>query len=183
MLIEAFPHKIPGLYGVFLVSERIIPLVEALEREEYDTFLRLLEDWEDLLTEAEASNCCEHAMKSPVEVMEGLLAHCPPVRSFQFHRHTSCSCRLLPLTIVYDRLDLLDLFLRRGADPNDDPLGKENYLYQEESPLECALIKGREDFVERLLREEELDLTIRPRLLNLWMIEYAHSLREALINQ
>lgn len=95
------------------------------------------------------------------KAFQAILDHCPAYSVMWDEDHPGFGA--VELAARENRADILDLLLQRGGNINRHSPGWD-------SPLECTVEYGALDCLERLLREPELDVTMTPKLLDLWSL-------------
>ena len=137
-------------------------LIQALMDRRYTTADSLLRKLTAPLPPRDAMAVCLCALDSTEERMGRILDHCPPLPDFQF-LGVGKTESLLNVAIQFNLYKMLELFLKRGADPNANPTAR-----SDPSPLEQAFCDDAVLPLERLLRSPKLRLELTPAMLKHW---------------
>ena len=114
------------------------------------------------LSHQDAMVACLCALDGPIEAMKLLLDHCPPIPEFQFQGVGTVSS-LLQVAVDYNKHDMLELLLARGADPNAGPTPETAC-----SPLETAFCGNKQLCLKHLLKAETLHPDLTEKMLFHW---------------
>ena len=137
-------------------------IAEAFFNGSYRKIPGMLKKLPGPLPPKDAAAACLCALPASVALMTDLLNHCPPLPEFQFEgigRVTS----LLGIAARFDKHKMLDLFLKRGADPNGNP----NQPHVR-SPVEEAFCSNAYRSLTRLLKCPDVKVELTDSIREHW---------------
>jgi len=137
-------------------------LIQALLNGRYATADSLLRKLTAPLPPVDAMAACLCALGGSEKRMHAILDHCPPIPEFQF-RGAGKTASLLNVAARFNRHKMLDLLLKRGADPNGGPTPETAV-----PPLEAAFCSNAYSSLERLLKAPDLRPELTERMLKHW---------------
>lgn len=105
---------------------------------------------------------CLCALDGSEKRMHAILDHAPPIREFQF-LGVGKTASLLNVAVHFKKHKMLELFLKRGADPNGGPTPQTAV-----SPLEIAFCSDSYLCLERLLKSPDLRPELTDKMLKHW---------------
>jgi len=137
-------------------------LIRALLNSKFSTADSLLRKLTAPLPPADAMAACLCALGGSEKRMHAILNHCPPIPEFQF-LGVGKTASLLNVAARLNKYKMLDLLLKRGADPNGGPTPETAV-----SPLETAFCHDAYLCLEQLLKSPGLRLELTANMLNHW---------------
>lgn len=155
------PRSVPEHLGVFEDLQEQ-DLIHAIYQRNYSRAYSLLRRLDHTLSPTDAMAACLCALAATPGLMNTLLDHCPPIRSFQF-LGVGMAASLLGVALRHDKDKMLDILLKRGADPNGGPTP-----LTAKAPLEEAFCSSSYPALKRLLEEPDLEVTLTENMLHTW---------------
>jgi hypothetical protein len=145
--------------GVFdALQER--DLIYSITQLNYSRVYSLLRKLDHPLSPTDAMAACLCALNGTSKLMNTLLDHCPPLPEFQFQGVGKVSS-LLNSAVEYDKRAMVDILLRRGADPNGSSCdGK--------VPVEVAFCNHAYGSLKRLLEIPGIEIPLTDDMLYAW---------------
>ena len=137
-------------------------LVRAFLDKKYITADSLLRKLTAPLPPADAMAACLCALGGSEARMHALLDHCPPLPEFQF-LGVGKTASLLSVAAQLKKHNMLDLLLKRGADPNGGPTPQ-----TAAPPLEAAFCANAYLCLNALLKAPNLRLELTEKMLYHW---------------
>lgn len=135
-------------------------LIYAITQLNYPRIYSLLRKLDHPLCPTDAMAACLCALNGSPKLMNTLLDHCPSLPEFQF-RGVGKVSSLLNIAAEFDKKDMLDILLRRGADPNGASCdGK--------VPVEVAFCNHAYGSLNRLLAIPDLEIPLTDDMLYTW---------------
>lgn len=147
--------------GVFdSLQER--DLIYSITQRNFSRVYSLLRKLDHPLSPTDAMAACLCALNGTPKLMNTLLDHCPPIPEFQFQGVGQVSS-LLNAAAEFDKKDMLDILLRRGADPNGGPTA-----LTAKSPVEVAFCGHAYGSLKRLLEIPGIEIPLTDDMLYAW---------------
>ena len=137
-------------------------LISMIYRRSYKGAYNRLKKLSAPLPPKDAMAACLCALAGTERLMNEVLDHCPPIPAFQF-QGVGSTASLLTVAARHDKHKMLDILLRRGADPN-----RGTDLLTTVSPLEAAFTASAFQSLKRLLEEPDLKLVMTEEMLQAW---------------
>lgn len=135
-------------------------LIFSITQRNFSRVYSLLRKLKHSLSPTDAVAACLCALNGTPKLMNTLLDHCPPIPEFQFQGVGKVSS-LLNVAAEFDKKDMLDILLCRGADPNG---GSRNG----KAPVEVAFCNHAYGSLKRLLELPDIEIPLTDDMLCAW---------------
>jgi len=155
------PRPTPDHLGVFEGLQEQA-LILAIYQQNYPRAYSLLRKLKQPLSPTDAAAACLCALPGTPRLMNTLLDHCPPLPEFQF-LGVGMTSSLLGVAVRHDKHKMLELLLKRGANPNGGPTP-----LTAKSPVEEAFCATAYSCMKRLLEIPDLEIPLTEEMLNTW---------------
>lgn len=155
------PRTKPDHLGVFEDLQEQA-LIYAISKKNYRRAYSLLCKLDHTLAPTDAAAACLCALSGTTNLMNALLDHCPPIPEFQF-QGVGLTSSLLNVAAKYDKSKMLDILLRRGADPGGGPTP-----LTARPPVEVTFCSGSYLSLKRLLEIPDLQVELTEEMLETW---------------